>query len=160
MRLRPFARDEAVLVASWAVSADEVRAWCSRAGERVPADVVASWSAPDDVEAHVLVDGERPGVPLAYGELWFDPDEGEAELAHLIVAPAHRGQGVGRRLAALLAGAARDRPGVATVALRVVPGNAAAVRAYRGAGFAEVDEATRALWNTGQPADYVWMVHP
>jgi [ribosomal protein S18]-alanine N-acetyltransferase len=157
VRLRPFDPAEAALVASWAVSADEVRAWCSRPEERVPAEVVASWSAQDDVEALVL-EGAG-GAAVGYGELWFD--DGEAELAHLIVDPAHRGRGAGRRLAALLAGhARRARPGVSTVALRVVPQNTAALRAYAGAGFLTVDEATRTLWNTGQPADYVWMVHP
>jgi ribosomal protein S18 acetylase RimI-like enzyme len=122
----------------------------------VPASVVEAWSTETDVSAFVLADSG--GVPLAYGEIWFDADEDEAELARLIVAPAHRGRGLGRSLARQLAGHARElHPGLSLIALRVLPGNDAALRAYLAAGFVRVDLATEAAWNAGQRVAWSWM---
>lgn len=71
---------------------------------------------------------------MADGELWVDDDEQEVELARLIVAPAHRGQGVGRRIVTgLVEHAHRIHP---TAFLRVRPENEAARRCYAAAGFA------------------------
>ena len=78
---------------------------CPR-GRPVPATVVEAWSEETDVSAFVLVDAG--GVPMAYGEAWFDADEDEVELARLIVDPALRGRGIGRSLARRLASHARE----------------------------------------------------
>src|SRR5215510_6337587 len=93
--LTPFTADRAGLVASWSTSADEADLWCSRAEHPFPAHVVAGWSAAPDVTAYLLM---ADGEPVAYGEVWSDEEENEAELARLIVAPAARGRGVGRAL--------------------------------------------------------------
>lgn len=90
--------------------------------------------------------------------MWCDPEEGEAELARIIVAPGVRGRGVGRRLVRGLAELAL-RVGYTEIFLRVHPGNAAALRCYRGAGFLPVDPALAAEWNTPQPVAYVWLRH-
>jgi ribosomal protein S18 acetylase RimI-like enzyme len=96
------------------------------------------------------------GGPLvAYGELWVDDDEAEVELARLIVDPAERGQGLGRRLAAGLAGLARSS--YPRVFLRVHPDNLAARRCYAAAGFQPVEPDQAAAWNASQPVDYVWL---
>ena len=92
--LQPFDVARAELVASWAVGDEVVRSWCAVDGDRVPADVVAGWSEADDVEAYLLADDD--GEPCAYGELWLDDEEGEVELARLLVAPEQRGRGVGK----------------------------------------------------------------
>ena len=156
--LVPFDAARATLVSSWAPSPAEVLSWCAQTEAPVPPEVVAGWSAAADVEAHLLLDG---ATPIAYGELWLDEEEGEVELARLLVAPERRGQGVGRALTSLLAGAARDRhPHLDTVCLRVRPENAAGHRAYEEAGFTFVDPATEAAWNQGQPTQYRWMVLP
>lgn len=152
MELRAYEERDAVVVAGWAGSAEESLRWCSRPA--VSAADVAGWAARPDVEAYGLVeDGEL----VAYGELWVDDDEREVELARLIVAPARRGRGVGRRLAgALVERARRHHP---AVFLRVHPDNAAALRSYAGAGFVPVDEAEAAAWNEGQPVAYAWRRH-
>ena len=122
----------------------------------MPPEVISGWSAADDVDTFLLLDGEGP---VAYGELWLDEEEGEVELARLLVAPERRGQGTGRALTSLLAAAARDRhPHLETVCLRVRPENTAGHRAYEAAGFTFVDAATEAAWNLGQPTQYRWMV--
>ncbi|MGH3346292.1 MAG: GNAT family N-acetyltransferase [Nocardioides sp.] len=154
--LVPFDAERATLVSSWAPTPEEVRSWCARAEAPVPPDVVAGWSTAEDVEAFLLLD---VGSPVAYGELWLDEEEGEVELARLLVVPERRGQGVGRELTRQLAAAARKHhPELDTVCLRVRPENEAGHRAYTAAGFTFVDPATEAAWNQGQPTQYRWMV--
>ncbi|QZY29252.1 GNAT family N-acetyltransferase [Nocardioides coralli] len=156
MQLQSFDPSLAATVSSWAPSAEEVRSWCARSEAPVPPEVVAGWGEADDVEAYLLVDD---GTPAAYGELWLDEEEGEVELARLLVDPAGRGRGLGRRLTRLLAERAREaHPALATVCLRVLPDNVAGHRAYLAAGFAFVDAETEQAWNAGQPTAYRWMV--
>jgi len=157
--LLPFEVARAELVASWAVGNEVVRAWCAAEGDRVPAEVVAGWSQADDVEAYLLTDDA--GDPRAYGELWLDDAEGEVELARLLVAPEHRGRGVGTRLTqALTARARQTHPELPTVILRVRPENEQAIRCYTTAGFVAVPEEEQASWNEGQRFAYHWMVLP
>jgi len=161
MPLHPFDRDQAALVTSWAAGdAEVVRAWISLEADAVPADVVAGWSEADDVEAFLFtVDADGPYV--AYGELWLDDEEGEVELARLLVAPELRGRGVGRALVGELVDRARStHPELPDVILRVQPGNLRAIRAYHAAGFVDVPEGEQASWNEGQRRVYHWMVLP
>jgi ribosomal-protein-alanine N-acetyltransferase len=153
MDLRPFDPALADDVAAWAGSREERLAWCSRA--EVDAATVRAWADEDDVATFLLLDGR---TPIAYGEAWVDDEEGEVELARLIVRPDRRGEGVGRTLVeALVAHAHRLHP-LAT--MRVVPENAAARRCYAAAGFVRVGPEEEQAWNAGQPTAYVWMVRP
>ena len=157
--LQPFDVARAELVASWAVGDEVVRSWCAVEGDRVPADVVAGWSEAEDVEAYLLTDAD--GEPHAYGELWLDDEEGEVELARLLVAPDQRGRGVGRRLTRALANRARaSHPELPAVFLRVRPENEQAIHCYSGAGFVAVPADEQATWNSGQRFAYHWMVLP
>ncbi len=79
-------------------------------------DTFARWHAEAGVHPYVLADGD----PVAYGEVWEDREEDEAELARVIVAPPMRGRGVGRTLIASLAGEARAM-GFDEIWVRVVP---------------------------------------
>lgn len=154
MQLTPFDPATASTVSSWARSAEEVQAWCSRSAVPVPADVIASWGSQPDVEAFALVD---EGELVGYGELWVDEDEAEVELARLIIEPGHRGSGYGRRLVTeLVARAQQQHP---AVIMRVHPDNIAAIRSYRAAGFAPIPAAEQAEWNVGQPMAYTWMTY-
>ncbi len=68
----------------------------------------------------------RPGAGRD-GEVWLDDEEEEVELARLIVAPSHRGRGIGRQLVSELVELARA--GYPDVFVRVHPDNAAACTA-------------------------------
>ncbi len=152
----PATEDVAATVASWSTSAAEAAAWVS-SPVPVTADVVLGWWGRADVTARLLRD--PLGVPVAYGEVWDDEEEDEVELARLIVDPARRREGVGRRLVEVLLDLAHQH-GRSDCFLRVVPDNTAARALYRSTGFVEVDEASMAEWNAGQPTSYVWMQHP
>ncbi|MFI8287639.1 GNAT family N-acetyltransferase [Streptomyces sp. NPDC085614] len=153
MELLPFAAAHAGTVAGWPASAQEVVMWCGRQEFPLPARTVAGWQQDEDVQAHVLVVG---GDVVGYGELWFDAEEDEVELARIIVAPGSRGAGRGRALVrGLLAHAVAAGHG--DVFMRVHPLNAAALRCYRGAGFVTVDAELAASWNAAQPTEYVWL---
>ena len=147
----------AALVASWPATADEADIWCSRAEHPFPPDAVAAWWAEADVSPWLLLDPN--GVPVAYGEVWDDAEEDEAELARLIVDPARRRQGVGRRLVEELVEIARTT-GRSACFIRVAPHNHGALALYRAAGFRDVDDATAADWNRVQPVEYRWLEHP
>lgn len=161
MSLMPFDPADAPLVASWAAGDESVvRAWIALEADAVPAEVVAGWSEADDVEAFVFADA-ADGPPVAYGELWLDHEEGDLELAHLLVAPERRGQGLGRAFVRALAEQARQaHPELSLVLLRVEPENARAIRAYAAAGFVPVPFDEQETWNQGQRATYHWMVLP
>ena len=118
----------------------------------MPAGQINAWAREDGVQPFGLY---RDGRLVAYGELWIDDDEAEVELARLIVDPAERGRGLGRRLATGLSGLARSR--YPRVFLRVHPDNAAARRCYAAAGFEPVAPEQAAAWNAGQPVDYIWL---
>lgn len=141
-------------VATWATTTAEVAQWCGYRAAPVPPSVIRAWALEEGVHAFSL---HGDGVLTAYGELWVDDDEQEVELARLIVDPARRGQGVGRRLTQLLA--ARARTAYDDVFLRVHPHNVAARRAYAAAGFVPVPDAAAAEWNVGQPVPYCWYAY-
>lgn len=151
-RLVDFDPSWAAIVAGWAATADDALAWCSSAVFPVPASTVAGWGNDADVEPHALRFGDDL---VAYGEVWIDDDEAETELARIIVAPQHRGSGVGRELTRRLAERAAQR--YPDVVLRVRPGNDRAVRCYDRAGFARMSSDDEHGFNVGQPVDYVWM---
>jgi len=154
--LRPEPSD-APIVATWSLSSDEAKRWWGSDGRLPePADITAWWQS-DDVVPWLLVDHDDR--PVAYGELWLDADEDEVELAHLIVDPDRRRQGLGRLLVAGLVDAARGT-GLASCFLRVRPDNAAAMGLYRSTGFVDFDEKRTAEWNLEQPVEYAWLEWP
>jgi [ribosomal protein S18]-alanine N-acetyltransferase len=152
LRLRPFPADAASIVSGWATTDEEVAMWCGHPAAPVPPGQINAWAREDGVQPFGLY---RGGRLVAYGELWVDDREAEVELARLIVDPGERGQGLGRRLAAGLAGLARSR--YPRVFLRVHPDNVAAQRCYAAAGFQPVEPGQAAAWNALQPVDYLWL---
>jgi ribosomal protein S18 acetylase RimI-like enzyme len=151
MTLVPFDPTHAATVADWPTSAVEALRWCGHSEFPLSPAAVASWSDDPEVRAFLLMAGS---TPIAYGELWLD--ETEVELARLIVAPAHRDQGNGRRLVEALAELAREHD-TGLICLRVHPGNDGAARLYRKIGFQPVDEPTATEWNADQPVKYQWL---
>jgi ribosomal protein S18 acetylase RimI-like enzyme len=124
----------------------------------VTLDDLHRWHAGPDVVPFVFVETDGTGGErlVGYGELWEDRELDEAELARLVVDPVQRGRGHGRALTRALAVEARRR-GFEEVWLRVVPENAAAIRAYAAAGFVRTTPEDEAEFNAGQPRVYVWM---
>jgi ribosomal protein S18 acetylase RimI-like enzyme len=151
MRLIPFQPAAAATVAGWARSADEASRWCAQAEYPFPPDAVRAWQDQDDVTGYLLVDDDDR--PVAYGEVWSDEEEAEAELARLIVDPDRRGMGIGHTLVTELV----RRAGYNDIFMRVVPTNDQALACYRGAGFVDVDETLAAQWNAPQPISYTWL---
>ena len=156
MRLAAFDPADAGVISSWATDPIEVSMWCGHKETPVPPAAIVAWSADESVRAYALYGDD--GELLAYGELWLDAEEQEVELARLIVDPARRGGGVGRRLVTLLAAQATTH--YPDVFLRVHPDNAAALRSYAAAGFVDVPAEVQAEWNAPQPVDYVWLRLP
>jgi ribosomal protein S18 acetylase RimI-like enzyme len=154
-RIRPEA-DHATIVAGWVRSTEEGGFWCSRAEHPFPAAAITDWWQDGATQPWLLLDH---GAPVAYGEIWVDDEEDEVELARLIVDPARRRAGVGSRLVAELVALAKAS-GRSACFIRVAPGNDGALALYRAAGFQDVDDATAAEWNQGQPTAYRWLEHP
>ena len=154
--LRAFKLGDGRTVLMWVTSDDEARRWASLPARPMSLEIFDRWHAEPGVRPYLF---EISGVAVAYGEIWEDPDEDEAELARLIVDPGRRGQGVGRALARALLAEAR-RLGWADVWLRVAPGNAPALRAYAAAGFARTNAGDEAAFNVCQPEAFVWMRAP
>ena len=154
--LRPFDPADGQTILGWATSDDEARRWASLEARPADVGVFNRWHSEQGVQAYVL---EIDGSPVAYGEIWEDPDENEAELARLIVQPVRRGRGVGRWLVQELLAEAR-RLGWADVWLRVAPDNEPALGAYTAAGFVPATADEQAAFNAGQPEAYVWMRAP
>ena len=149
--LRAFDEQYAAQVLGWAESAEVLDRWASFS-ERPTPEIFQRWLSDADTHGYLLVDGE----PTAYGELWVSEADGEVELAHLLVAPSHRGRGVGRALVEALVEKARAFT-VPTAWVRVVESNEPALRCYRGAGFSRAQPEQERTFNDGQPRAYAWL---
>lgn len=110
-----------------------------------------------DLEAASLlaIDGGAPGLPFAVtarrdGEVmaaaWGWTIGGHLEIADLVVASAHRGQGIGRHLLAAVEAVGGDR--ACSRAGTVAPGDGAAASLLRGCGWVLAPGAETAL---GEP---------
>jgi ribosomal protein S18 acetylase RimI-like enzyme len=151
--LKSFDESRAAEVLGWVRNSDEARKWASLA--EVPGDssMFAAWHADPGVCPFVLL---QDGTAIGYGEIWIDFEAGEVELARILVKPACRGCGVGRRLVSLLLAEAA-KTGLPDAFVRVYPDNIAAIACYQHAGFGRVDAEIAAAWNRAQPVEYVWL---
>jgi ribosomal-protein-alanine N-acetyltransferase len=147
-------RDEyAATIVGWVCSAGESSAWASVPFLRLTPDLLTGWHAqPGVVPCVGLLDGRV----CAYGQIWEDHADDEAEVARVIVAPGERGRGVGRAFVVLLAAEA-SRRGFRSVVARVVRGERAGFACYRAAGFVRLALAEEASLNLDQDRDYVWL---
>jgi ribosomal protein S18 acetylase RimI-like enzyme len=143
-------------VLGWIGSADELEVWASRRDFPPRRELFHEWHSDREVHPYVL---SVAGRLCAYGEVWEDREENEAELTRIVVAPSERGRGLGRALVHLLSAEAIAL-GFRDVWVRVVPWNAPALACYEGARFVRATVEEEARFNQGQPYDYVWLSRP
>jgi ribosomal protein S18 acetylase RimI-like enzyme len=77
------------------------------------------------------------GTLCGFGQYYLRA--GRCHLARLVIAPAHRGRGLGTRLIELLAQAGQAALGVSECSLFVSPANTAAMALYQRLGFARAE---------------------
>jgi diaminopimelate epimerase len=150
--LVPFEARHAEIVRGWVLNREDASMWASLDDIPLDPSIFTHWHSDPDVHASILV---RDGVPIGYGETW-DCDTDAVELARLIVAPSHRGHGIGRVLLDRLCAATRAAASKRAF-LRIRLGNTKAIRCYERAGFHRVSSDQERIWNTNQPVEYVWM---
>jgi ribosomal protein S18 acetylase RimI-like enzyme len=111
-------------------------------------EMYKEWTNATDQHGFFLI---KDNEPLAYGEIWVDDDEGDLELAHLIVHPSHRGKGLGKELISqlLLKCKSYSYP---EIFMRIVPENSRALRCYKAAGFKIVPSLRKSYG-----ARWIWM---
>jgi ribosomal-protein-alanine N-acetyltransferase len=126
------------------------RVWAWAAAEAWPGLVKGSVLTEDDfskilgLPGHVSFALSDEGQPaLGFGQIWHAPT-GKTNLVRLLVDPAMRGKGFGKRLCSLLLAEALRTPNVERVCLRVRKDNAPAVAVYRSLGFRELEEESNA----------------
>jgi ribosomal-protein-alanine N-acetyltransferase len=151
--LWPFDDAHAQSVLGWARTPEEAEQWASVPYLRLRPSLLRRWHSEPEVEPYMAV---LEGEVCAYGKLLDDGEQGKAELGRVIVAPRHRGFGIGRRFVSLLVGASVAR-GFSTIWVRAVPGNAAATACYRAAGFERATPSQEDALNLDQDRRYVWM---
>jgi ribosomal protein S18 acetylase RimI-like enzyme len=153
LTLGDFRDEHAETILGWVQSAEDALAWAEVPFLRIGPPVLAAWHAERGIVPCVAWLG---GELCAYGQVWEDHAEREAEVTRIIVAPELRGRGVGRTFARSLAGEATRR-GFGIVLARTTRPNRAAFACFRAAGFARVDRVDEVAMNADQSEDYVWL---
>lgn len=131
--LVPFNLDDAVMVSSWLLDADDVVMFT---GERLypvqPADVIL-WSR-DATCTYLLLSNAEP---IGYGEIVEDDADGDIEIGRMILAPGRRKGEAGSVLLAMLCDLVSREFPYEQVWLRVGRLNARALSNGLGNGFVE-----------------------
>lgn len=84
------------------------------------------------------------GEVVGFGQVWIDP-AGKVNLVRILVAPAMRGRGIGKKLCKLLLMEARYISADSSVGLRVRRDNIAAVAVYRSLGFVTEEKESNSI---------------
>jgi ribosomal protein S18 acetylase RimI-like enzyme len=153
LTLGDFQAEHVDTILGWVESADDALGWAETPFLRIRPDLLEEWHAQPGIVPCVGFLGDEL---CAYGHVWEDHTEREAEIGRVIVAPERRRQGVGRRFAALLADEATRR-GFQVVLARTIRANRAAFSCYRAAGFVRMDREDEVAMNFDQTDDYVWL---
>ncbi len=134
LRLRPFDKLFAPVVAGWARNDDELFWLAPSTSPPLTARKVIGWTRPKDRPLLLFRDGESE--PCGYGELNpLNNSHDHVWVGHVVLAPHLRGCGLGRKLADLLIREAFSDPRVQRLSMVVFPENTAAVRCYEAVGF-------------------------
>lgn len=139
LAMRPFKSDDAVEIARWVTTVDELHWLAPSTPHPLTAEKVERWRQPKG-NAFVLARGDDP-APVAYAEL--NPMRAQPNhlwVGHAIVRPAERGKGVGQTLVRGLIDQAFHKGTANQISLVVFPSNTAAIACYCHAGFSIVNE--------------------
>jgi len=153
LRLGDFEPEYAINVLEWVSSAEDALGWAETPYLRVRPDLLETWHSQPGVVPCVGWLGDEL---CAYGHVWEDQTEREAEISRVIVAPQRRRQGIGKTFVSLLAAEATRR-GFGVVLARTIRANRAAFACYRSAGFVRMEREDEVAMNFDQTEDYVWL---
>jgi GNAT superfamily N-acetyltransferase len=153
LTLDDFREEHAATILGWVRSAEDALTWAETPFLRVGSELFEEWHAERGVVPCVgLLDDEL----CAYGQIWEDQVEREAEIARVIVRPDVRGLEVGRTFVRLLAAEA-GRRGLGVVVVKIARRNRAGYACFHAAGFTRLTPADEASLNLDEPEEYVWM---
>ncbi len=139
LRLGPFDRRCADVIARWADTPERLRLLAPGTDSPLTAEKVVGWVRPNGHALTLVRGGESR--PIGYGEL--NPMRVERDhfwVGHVVLDPRERGRGLGRSFVRGLVSHGFDRLGAKKLSLIVFPENAPAIRCYRGVGFVQVGE--------------------
>jgi aminoglycoside 6'-N-acetyltransferase len=129
--LRPVESADAELLVAWHDDPDVARYWDE---ERFTRDEMIARLHRRDVEAYIV---EADDEPVGYLQVWQDGDAGGIDM---FLIPAARGRGLGPDAGRAVARHLRDERAWRRVTVDPYLWNEPAIRAWRRAGFRDVDE--------------------
>lgn len=151
--LKPFEPIQADLILSWLTSFQDTFWWCGRKTHPLSPEVFDAWHQDPDIQAFLLWQGD---TPVAYGEIWLDTLQREAELGRILVAPEVRGQGIGSQLVTALLDNI-DPTATLTVYARIAPPNKASQRCFEKMAFVRLQPEREAELNEWEAQPFVWL---
>lgn len=131
--VRAATEDDADLLVAWHDDPGVARFWD---GETFTREEMLDRLGRADVDSYVV---EADGEPVGYVQSWHEGDDAEGGIDMFLI-PAARGRGLGPDAARTLARHLRDERGWRRVTVDPYLWNEPAVRAWRRAGFRDVDE--------------------
>lgn len=133
--LRPAGAAEAAVALAWTPRDEDLRRWAGP-DTRCPPTPESFWQDINNRDAHSFA-LELPGAgQVGFGQVRYR-EQRFGHLARVIVSPAQRGRGLGRRLCtALMREALRLHP-IEAFSLYVFPDNLPACELYRSLGYVE-----------------------
>ncbi len=142
MRLRPYRQTDAENIAKWIANERSHALWCANLlPYRFNQEEFQQKLAEDEIklnqDSFVATDDE--GRPLGHFAISINHNKNSGYMKFIIVDSAKRGNGYGREMMKMAVHYAFTSLNLETVRLAVFDVNEAAVRAYRAAGFSEVE---------------------
>ena len=143
--VRPATADDADLLVAWHADPEVARYWDGKT--YTSAEMLARLER-SEVDAFVV---EAGGEPVGYLQAWWEEDEPLRGGIDMFLVPEARGRGLGPDAARALARHLRDERGWTRVTVDPYTWNEPAIRAWRKAGFVDVetrpaDGEHRAAW--------------
>jgi aminoglycoside 6'-N-acetyltransferase len=131
--VRPATEDDADVLVAWHADPEVARFWD---GETFSREELLERLARPDVDAYVV---EADGEPVGYVQSWHGGDDAAGGIDMFLI-PSARGRGLGPDAARALALHLRRERGWRRVTVDPYLWNDGAIRAWRRAGFRDVDE--------------------